>query len=86
MILILSIHTYNAHNGAHNSIGLSSGAARALIDYTLRRRGLNPWPKVWVDAFSGGGETLLIARPDTLPQVTLADYAQPFLKKYLIKK
>ena len=61
---------------------LSSGAARALIFYTLRRSGRKTWSVISVDQFRGGGESLLLARPFCGVEVQFADYIFPAMRKY----
>ena len=67
----------------HNGVTLSSGAARTLVSYALRRSGRAVWNVTSIELFGGGsGETLLIARPSEGVEVHLADYALPLLRKY----
>lgn len=61
---------------------LSPRAARTLVGYALRRRGRAGWTTLSLEAFSGGGETLLIARPSAGVEVQLADYVFPAMRKY----
>ena len=61
---------------------LSPGAARTLIGFALRLRGTERWEAIGIDAFSGGGENLLIARPAPVVRVRVAEYALPALRKY----
>ena len=66
----------------HNGVTLSSGAARTLVSYALRRSGRAVWNVTSIELFGGGGETLLIARPSAGVEVHFADYALPLLRKY----
>ena len=62
---------------------LTAGAARTLVSFALRRSGRGHWEAMGVDAFSAGGQSLLIARPAPMPIVRIADYALPLLMKFL---
>ena len=66
----------------HNGATLSGGAAKLLIGYVLRRRGRPCWEEIGVDLFTGGGETMAIARPRYTVSVRLADYALPILYQF----
>ena len=64
---------------------VSSGCARLLVRYAQRRCGASPWERICIDEFRrAGAETLLIARPEAARQVTVADYALPFIHKYFM--
>ena len=69
----------------HNGVTVSSGAARTLVSYALRRSGRAAWNVTSIELFGGGGsgETLLIARPSAGVEVHFADYALPLLRKYV---
>ena len=71
----------------HNGVTLSSGAARVLVSYALRRGGRSGWLITSIEQFGGGGsgETLLIARPSAGVEVHFADYALPVLRKFFTK-
>ena len=66
----------------YRGAALSAGAARMLVDYAQHVRGTQHWGAIGIDAFSGGGESLLLARPATVLRLSLADYALPVLRKY----
>ena len=66
----------------HSGVTLSGGAAKTLIGYALRRRGLKCWEEICVDMFTGAGETLVIARPEYTLEIRIADYALPVLSKF----
>lgn len=64
---------------------LTSGAARTLVSYALRRQGRPRWDMMRVELFDGGGETLALARPVRVTAV-FADYALPALRRLLRNK
>ncbi|MBQ9412987.1 MAG: hypothetical protein IJU29_07835 [Oscillospiraceae bacterium] len=67
----------------YRGVQLTDSAARLLVGYARRRAGRKPWGVLGLDIYSGGGETLLIARPTAAVAVHIADYALPALCKYL---
>ena len=63
-------------------VSLTDGGLRLLLSFARRRCDAPPWNGADVDAFRGPGGTLLIVR-EKPPAVFLADYALPFLQKFI---
>ncbi|MGI5935849.1 MAG: hypothetical protein ACOX7I_03450 [Oscillospiraceae bacterium] len=55
--------------------------AASLVRSALILEGEAPWEGMEIDLFSGEGCCLIIATPRSVPQVTIADYALPFLHR-----
>lgn len=53
--------------------------AAALIRSALKERGLDSWPRMEIDLFPAGTDTLIVARPAANMIVTVAEYAMPFI-------
>ena len=63
-------------------VSLTAGALQQLLACARRRCGASYWNGAAVDAFRGPGGTLLIVREEP-PAAFLADYALPFLQKFI---
>ena len=63
-------------------VSLTPGGLRLLLECARRHCGAPRWLGAAVDAFRGPGGTLLIVR-EAPPAVYLADYALPFLQKFI---
>lgn len=63
----------------HKSPAPGPEAAASLIRGALEKRGLSVWPRMEIDLFPAGSDTLIVARPAAEMIVTVAEYALPFL-------
>ena len=63
-------------------VSLTAGGLRLLLACAGRHCGASGWNGAAVDAFRGPGGTLLIVREEP-PAAFLADYALPFLQKFI---
>ncbi len=61
---------------------LSASAAALLASYARRRCGRAPWRAVAAEEHPGPAGTLLLLRPAPVYSVRIADWAEPFLRKY----
>jgi|GEM_PF-2857416 len=66
----------------HNEDGIAPSRAKALVRTVLEDYGFEPWGTIDIDIFTGGEETLLIAKPGIIYKAAIADYALPFFKRY----
>ncbi len=57
--------------------------AADLVNSALISHGFSPWEDLCIDLFAGKGCSLIIARPEAISDVYIADYALPFLQDYL---
>lgn len=57
--------------------------AAAIVNTALVSHGLMPWQDICIDLFTGKGCSLIVARPGNISDVSVADYALPFLQDYL---
>jgi hypothetical protein len=55
--------------------------AASLIRGALRQSGLDAWPRMEIDLFPAGSDTLIVARPASEMIVSVAGYALPFLRE-----
>lgn len=55
--------------------------AATLIRSALKQNGLDAWPRMEIDLFPAGGDTLIVARPAAEMIVSVAGYALPFLRE-----
>lgn len=62
----------------HKLIAVPNEAAR-LVRSALELSGLEAWPKIELEMYPSGENTLIIARPAHDVSVSIADYAIPFL-------
>lgn len=62
--------------------GLTASAAALLASYARRRSGSAPWRAMAAEEHSGPAGTLLLLRPAPVYQVRIADWAEPFFRKY----
>jgi hypothetical protein len=53
--------------------------AASLIRGALKKRGLSAWPRMEIDLFPAGSDTLIIARPAAEMIVSVAEYILPYL-------
>ena len=53
--------------------------AASLIRGALKNRGMDAWPRMEIDLFPAGADTLIVARPAAEMIITVAEYALPFL-------
>ena len=65
----------------HKSPAPGPEAAASLIRGALKKRGLAAWPRMEIDLFPSGSDTLIVARPAAEMIVTVAEYALPFLRE-----
>lgn len=56
------------------------GDAAALVRAALALWGLEVWPRIELECFPSGRDTLIFARPASGISVSVADYALPFLR------
>lgn len=63
----------------HKSPAPGPEAAASLIRGALKKRGLAAWPRMEIDMFPAGADTLIVARPAAEMIVTVAEYVLPFL-------
>lgn len=62
---------------------LTPAASALLAGYVRRRSGRPPWPRLAAEEHSGPAGTLLLLHPAPAVTVRVADWAKPFLRKYL---
>lgn len=55
--------------------------AASMIRRALEQRGMETWPRMEIDLFPSGPDTLIVARPAAEVIVTVAEYVRPFLPK-----
>ena len=67
----------------HSDDILNEERCAELVREALRSGGLEPWSDMEIECFSGGGDTMIMARPRPRFELTIADYAKPFFKEYL---
>ncbi|HHU22042.1 MAG TPA: hypothetical protein GXZ52_01280 [Clostridiales bacterium] len=63
------------------SADLNMETAASLVRSALILKGEKPWDGMEIDLFSSEDSCLIIATPRNLPQVSIADYALPFLRE-----
>ena len=63
-------------------VSLGKGAAGLLIRYARRRCGAAPWGNVFVEQFSSGSGTLLLARPAVQAELVIPDDFFQFVHNY----
>ncbi len=67
----------------HKELGCDREGAAALVRSALVIDGQDPWPRMELDIFPSGEDTLIVARPAKDMIVTVADYALPFLPDFI---
>jgi hypothetical protein len=80
----LNIHTVSSdcvalYLDARETVDMETAAS--LVRSALILEGEAPWNGMEIDLFSGEGCCLIIATPRNTPQITIADYALPFLHR-----
>lgn len=61
---------------------LSPAASALLAGYARRRSGKTPWSRLAAEEHAGPAGTLLLVRPAPVVTARIADWAEPFLRKY----